>query len=52
MLKLINVSKTYKNGDVESVALKGVNVEFGESGSMQNRPPLAFFGDQWLDEET
>lgn len=32
MLKLINVSKTYKNGDVESVALKGVNVEFGESG--------------------
>lgn len=32
MLKLVNVSKTYKNGDVESVALKGVNVEFGESG--------------------
>ena len=32
MLKLVNVSKTYKNGDVESVALKHVNVEFGESG--------------------
>ena len=32
MLKLVNVSKTYKNGDVESVALKNVNVEFGESG--------------------
>ena len=32
MLKLVNVSKTYKNGDVESAALKGVNVEFGESG--------------------
>lgn len=32
MLKLVNVSKTYKNGDVESVALRGVNVEFGESG--------------------
>ena len=32
MLKLVNVSKTYKNGDVESAALKNVNVEFGESG--------------------
>ena len=32
MLKLVNVSKTYKNGDIESVALKNVNVEFGESG--------------------
>ncbi len=32
MLKLVNVSKTYKNGDVESAALKNVNVEFGASG--------------------